>query len=55
MRGLVAWMEEHREEIMGVDPTLPLLPQLDRLSDAQLGAAFLSMDPLAGAGQPGPS
>lgn len=47
MAGLVAWMREHRKEIVGLDPSLPLLPQLSLLTDAQLRAAFRSMDPLA--------
>lgn len=48
VKGLVAWMEAHAGEIPGLDLERPLLPQLDRLGDAQLRAAFRSMDPLAG-------
>lgn len=47
MQGLMRWMEAHRSEITGFDPTLPLLPQLRRLTDDQLRAAVRSMDPLA--------
>lgn len=47
MEGLVEWMEEHADEIRGLDLSRPLLPQLDRLSDEQLRAAMASMDPLA--------
>lgn len=47
MQGLVAWMEEHREAIPGLDPALPLLPQLPLLTDEQLREAFRPMDPLA--------
>jgi hypothetical protein len=45
--GLVAWMKAHAGEIKGLDAGTPLLPQLDRLTDEQLRAAFRSMDPLA--------
>ncbi len=47
MKGLVSWMETHRDNIDGLDPERPLLPQLDLLSDPQLREAFRSMDPLA--------
>ena len=47
MEGLVSWMEAHGDEIVGLDETRPLLPQLDLLSDEQLRAAMASMDPLA--------
>lgn len=46
MQGLVAWMDEHRDEIAGLDPQRPLLPQFDRLTDEQIRAAFRSMDPV---------
>ena len=42
-------MEAHADEIEGLDPSRPLLPQLDLLSDEQLRAVARSMDPLAGA------
>jgi hypothetical protein len=47
MKGLIAWMEEHRAEIKGFDPGRPLLPQFDRLTDEQMRVAIRSMDPLA--------
>jgi hypothetical protein len=47
MKGLVAWMEEHRSEIAGLDGSRPLLPQLDKLTDDQLRAAARSLDPMA--------
>ena len=47
MKGLVSWLEKHRDDIDGLDPERPLLPQLDLLSDQQLRDAFRSMDPLA--------
>ncbi len=40
-------MEEHSDTITGLDPNLPLLPQLDRLSAEQLKEAVRSMDPMA--------
>jgi hypothetical protein len=49
MLGLLRWMHAHAKEIQGLDVTRPLLPQLPLLTDAQLRAAFRSMDPLAGA------
>ena len=50
MKGLVAWMEQHKTEIAGLDLKRPLLPQFDRLTDEQIRQAFRSMDPLAGQG-----
>ncbi len=47
MKGLVAWMEEHRSEIKGLDGSRPLLPQLDKLTDDQLRAAARALDPMA--------
>ncbi len=47
MEGLVQWMERHRTTIDGLDSSLPLLPQLDLLSDDQLREAFRSLDPMA--------
>lgn len=47
MKGVVAWMEQHRSEIAGLDASLPLMPQLDRLTDAQIWAAVGALDPLA--------
>ena len=46
-QGLVAWMEAHRAEIKGLDPSLPMLAQADRLSDEQIRAAVRALDPLA--------
>jgi RNA polymerase sigma factor (sigma-70 family) len=47
LRLLVAWMEDHAEEIPALDRALSLLPQFDRLNDEQMRAAFRSMDPWA--------
>ena len=47
VQGLVAWMDAHRAEVAGLEPKRPLLPQLDRLTDGQLGAAARSLDPMA--------
>jgi hypothetical protein len=45
--GVTAWMRAHAREIAGLDVAKPLLPQLDKLSDEQLRAAFRSLDPFA--------
>jgi hypothetical protein len=47
LEGCVAWMRAHASGIAGLDAAGPLLPQLDKLSDDQLRAAFRSMDPMA--------
>jgi hypothetical protein len=47
-KGLVAWMEKQKASIAGLDPGLPLMPQLDKLTDEQIKAAVRSLDPLAG-------
>jgi hypothetical protein len=47
MKGIVEWMKAHQAEIAGLDPRRPLLPQLDRLTDAQLITIARGMDPLA--------
>ncbi|MBN1568697.1 MAG: hypothetical protein JXA73_12690 [Acidobacteria bacterium] len=47
MKELVPWMSKHSKEIQGFDGLSPILPQLDKLTDDQLRAAFRSMDPLA--------
>ena len=47
MKGIVAWMAEHSEEIPALDSSRPLLPQLDLLEAEQIRAIFRSMDPLA--------
>jgi hypothetical protein len=46
MEGVLAWMTANLDEIAGVDRSLPLLPQMTRLSDQQLRAAVRSIDPL---------
>jgi hypothetical protein len=46
-KGLVQWMSAHSKEIQGFDGLSPVLPQLDKLTDDQLRAAFRSMDQLA--------
>lgn len=47
MTDLVGRMRTHVADSRGVDASRPLLPQLDRLSDAQVRNAFVSLDPLA--------
>ncbi len=47
LEGVTEWMVNHAAEIHGFDSSHPALPQLDLLSDAQLRAAFRSLDPLA--------
>lgn len=47
LEGVTGWMRTHAAEIAGLDRDKPLLPQLDRLTDAQLREAFRSLDPLA--------
>jgi len=46
-KGLVAWMEQHRDSIAGLETNLPLLPQIDKLTDEQIRRAAQSLDPLA--------
>ncbi|HUP60591.1 MAG TPA: hypothetical protein VNA69_09260 [Thermoanaerobaculia bacterium] len=46
-KGLVAWMEANRAAIRGLDPSLPMLPQADKLTDEQIKAAIRSLDPMA--------
>ena len=45
--GYRKWMEAHPREIMGYDPAIPALEQLDKLTDAQIREIARSMDPLA--------
>ncbi|MFO7892392.1 MAG: hypothetical protein R6U63_01550 [Longimicrobiales bacterium] len=45
--GVAEWMAEHADELQ-VDTSRTLLPQLTRLTDHQIRAAFRSLDPLAG-------
>jgi hypothetical protein len=47
MKGLAAWMEARAAESSTPDPSRPLLPQFDRLTDEQMREAFRSMDPWA--------
>lgn len=47
LEGLHGWMREHAAEIGGLHESAPLLPQLPLLTDAQLKAAFASLDPFA--------
>jgi hypothetical protein len=47
LEGCVIWMRTHTSEIAGLDVAAPLLPQLDKLSDDQIRAAFRTMDPMA--------
>jgi hypothetical protein len=46
--GLLGWMTSHAGEIHGLNATLPMLPQMTLLTDAQMRTAFASLDPLAG-------
>jgi hypothetical protein len=45
MEGVTAWMRANA--IASLDPAKPLMPQIDKLSDEQLRAAFRSLDPYA--------
>jgi hypothetical protein len=47
LTGVLAWMRTHAAEITGLNRTLPLQPQFTLLTDEQIKAAFLSLDPLA--------
>ncbi|HSU17275.1 hypothetical protein [Longimicrobium sp.] len=47
LRGLEAWMRAHAREIPALDAARPLLPQAPLLTDAQIRAAFRSLDPFA--------
>jgi hypothetical protein len=44
---LIDWMQLHAEEIDGLDKQLPLIMQLDRLSNEQLVKIMSAADPLA--------
>lgn len=46
IKGLVMWMEENKGNLPMLDTNRPMLPQIDRLTDAQLKKAIRSMDPL---------
>jgi hypothetical protein len=45
--GYRRWMEAHAGEIMGYDPAVPALEQLDKLTDGQIREIARSLDPLA--------
>jgi hypothetical protein len=45
--GYRKWMEAHTADIAGYDPTIPVLEQLDKLTDDQIRAIARSLDPLA--------
>lgn len=47
------WMEAHLDQILGYDPAIPVLAQLDKLSDDQLREVARSLDPLPN-GKPSP-
>ncbi|WP_417449391.1 hypothetical protein [Kordiimonas sp.] len=47
LRGLLAWMKAHAADVMALDTSQPLLPQLDHLSDGQIQAACRELDPLS--------
>ena len=47
VRGLVAWMKAHQDQIAGLDPARPLMPQFDKLTSEQMRDAVRSMDPWA--------
>jgi hypothetical protein len=44
---IVDWMNAHQHEIEGLDPDIPLLMQIDLLTDTQLITICKSADPLA--------
>jgi hypothetical protein len=41
------WIEAHSNQVMGYDPALPALVQLDKLSDDQISEIARGLDPLA--------
>ena len=45
--GFKAWMETHTDQVIGYDPTVPVLAQLDKLTDGQMREIAASLDPLA--------
>lgn len=45
--GYRQWMETHTAEIMGYDPNIPVLAQLDKLTDSQIREIAMGLDPLA--------
>ncbi|MEO7655254.1 MAG: hypothetical protein ABIS23_06175 [Sphingomicrobium sp.] len=44
--GFKAWMESNMDQIMGYDPNLPILAQIDRLTDGQIAEVAMELDPL---------
>jgi len=46
-KALVAWMQANRASIAGLDQTLPMLPQIDKLTDGQIRGAVRLLDPPA--------
>ena len=47
VKGLVEWMEKNKENLSKIDAKRPMLPQIDKLTNAQLKEAIRSLDPLA--------
>ena len=47
VKGLVNWMEKNKANLSMLDANRPMLPQIDKLTDAQLKKAIRSLDPLA--------
>ena len=47
IKGIVGWMEANQSKIEGFDPTKPTLPQVGKMTAAQLKQAVRSLDPLA--------
>lgn len=41
------WIEAHHDQVMGYDPAVPALAQLDKLTDGQLREVAGGLDPLA--------
>lgn len=46
LKGIVGWMDDHKEEIQGFDIERPTLPQLDILNASQLRDAVRTIDPM---------
>jgi len=41
------WVEAHKDQVMGFDPAIPALAQLDKLTDGQIREIARGLDPLA--------
>jgi len=41
------WVEAHKDQVMGFDPAIPALAQLDKLTDGQIREIARELDPLA--------